>query len=249
MRKYSRRSWTAEEDDYLRQHFVRTPCHTLAAKLDRGTSGIYQRARNLGLSKGLQRINPKEVAKIPKLHAEGLTDQEIADRTGIQRRYVSELRRDKFNLPVNDEAVLIARRRGVKSQLKTLGLDSPAQLRTRAFRLYAIENGWPEDLRPREVQILNVLAVHGPMTREQISAKIGMRGRLSSPANGRLPLYLTGRGRGGSYTAMLTRRGLICYVHQSRPTGRQGHGRVPGLYMLTATAIEMLASRSSKEIA
>lgn len=244
MRKYSRRSWTAAEDDYLRRRFADTACRVLALKLDRGVAGVYSRAHNLGLSKGFPRLDPKLIAKIPKLHAKGLTDQAIADQIGIERRYVSRLRRDKFHLPVNAEAVRDAARRGVQKQLKTLGLSSPTQLRTRAFRLYAAENGWPEDLRPREVQILNALATHGPMTRAQISARIGMRSRLSSPANGRLPLYLTGNGPGGSYTASLLHRGFICYVHRSQKTGRRGHGRMAGLYMLTATALEMIAKRT-----
>lgn len=245
MRKYSRRTWTEAEDDYLRQNFASTHCRVLAAKLNRGVSGVYTRAWNLGLSKGFPRLDPKKIAKIPKLHARGLTDQAISDQIGIERRYVSELRREKFRLPVNAESVRESMRRGVKKQLKTLGLSSPTQLRTRAFRLYAIENGYPEDLRPREVQILNALATHGPMTREQISAVIGMKPRLSSPANGRLPLYMSGNGPGGSYTASLIRHGLICYVHRSQKSGRQGGGRIAGLYMLTATTLEMIANRST----
>lgn len=247
------KQYTEEQKELVRKLY---PTHTAAQIAEkvfgsrRSALAIYRLAQLMGLRKWPQ-MDPEKVAMIPKLHAKGLTDQAISERTGIERRYVSELRRDKFGLPVNVEAVKEAGRRAVKSQMKTLGIDSPTQLRTRAFRLYAIENGWPEDFLPREVQILNALATFGPMTAEQIAEKIGMRADRRNSVHGGKKL-LDGCNRkkangiaAGTYTASLIDRGLIVYILRTKGSMRYG-GRQPGLYTLTAAAIEIINQRLAK---
>lgn len=238
--------WTEAERQILRDNYAKMTGEQLAELTGHSLSSVFQQAAKLGLRKWPS-IDQKKIAMIPKLHAKGLSDREIAERLGIDRRYVNELRVKRFKLTVNEEGSMRGRHLAVKKQLQTLGLDSPTQLRSRAFRLYALENGWPDDFRPREVQILNALATHGPMTAEQIAEKIGMRTDLVNCVHGGKKL-LSGCNRKrpngsayGTYTASLMERGMIVYIHRSSPSGRRGHGRIQGLYMLTAAAIEIIA--------
>jgi transcriptional regulator with XRE-family HTH domain len=166
--------------------------------------------------------------QIRQLHAQGLTDREIGERLGISRSEISRHRRD-LGLPVHWPIIL---RRALQAQLRSMGLRSPGEMRQRAYRRYARDNGWPEDLRYREVQILNALARQGPLTRLQLADAIGMRtDRIGG--NGSAAL-LTDNGRAGTYTASLLRRGLIAWLGR-RP------GPVPGglagVYALTELAL------------
>jgi hypothetical protein len=143
-----------------------------------------------------------------------------------------------------------AKKRAVVNQLKTLGLSSPTELRSRAFRLYAIECGWPEDLRPREVQILNVLAARGvPMTRLEIAQAIGMRtDRTGDRGHGHKTLeLLSGNGPGGTYTASLMRRGLVAKLKRGSVVAGLGKGHSRDLYYLGPEAVRILEARACQQ--
>ena len=131
----------------------------------------------------------------------------------------------------------------MRTQYERLGVANGGELRKRSFAKYACENGWPEDLRPREVQILNVLAARGvPMNRLELSAAIGMRtDRMGG--NGTLAL-LTGNGPGGTYTASLLKRGLLSKVTRGFLVSGLGKGRSRDLYFLGPFALEILQRRA-----
>ena len=95
------------------------------------------------------------------------------------------------------------------------------------FRRFAVENGWPEHLRPREVQILNTLATYGPMSGREISERIGMPVRTNSHT-GSPKICCTSK---SSYLSSLARAGLIVAF------------RRPAIWMLTETAAEMVERR------
>jgi hypothetical protein len=212
----------------------------------RAAKAIWILARAIGLRKW-PCWTPGVIRRVRRLHARGLNDVEIAAEMGLTRNQVHAIRYGRLKLPPNEASILRARRRGVKTQLKTLGLDSPTQLRTRAFRMYAVESGWPEDLRPREVQILNVLAAKGvPMTRRELAAAIGMKSDPADYCRGQRNL-LSGNGPGGTYTASLARRGLVTILARLGPTcGAQGKGagRRISLYMLGPVALQILEEAS-----
>lgn len=230
------RAWTPEEDALLRLFYgdENEPLSEFVAVLKRPLGSIYQHAALLGLRRpGWRRMTAADEAEIRRLHGEGLTDQDIAARLdgGWCRSGVSRARRT-MGLPVNAAAVLEARRRGVRTQHERLGIRHGGDLRRLAFQSYAAENGWPQDLRPRAVQMLNALARHGPLDRPRLAAVIGVPWRGSRKS-------LKGNGPGGSYLAQLLAAGLVVYVHRA-VSGRGKGGRVPGLYLLTAKAISHL---------
>lgn len=244
----SGRPWTPREDALLRQHWGRKGAWAICAMLPahRTLCGVYQRARTLGLDRLTKRHSPAAVEHIRRLHAQGLSDAAIAKRVGIGRRSVCDIRADRLGLPVNAAAILRAKRRAVKTQQKVLNVRSPAELRPLSYQRYAVENGWPEDLRPREVQILNVLAAQGvPMTRLELAKAIGMRtDRIGG--NGSLAL-LTGNGPGGTYTASLMRRGLVATLGHAGPRCKasgKGCGRRLKLYLLGPQALAILQERA-----
>lgn len=100
-------------------------------------------------------------------------------------------------------------------------------MRAAAFRKYAADRGWPADLRPREVQILETLWHLGPQTLPELARRIGCRPNK----RGKL---LHGNGPGGTYTATLLRRGLILAI----PVSRTGNLRRPRFLYSIAPAVE-----------
>ncbi len=246
--------YTDEEKDLVRQLY---PTHTaaqIAAQIaerihgtPRSALSIYRLASTLGLRK-LAGHEAEFVEQVRALHADGLNDFEIAARLGRHRDTVHPIRAKRLKLSPNQEGIDRGHAKAVTAQLKSMGLTSPTQLRTRAYRRYAVENGWPEDFLPREVQILNVLARDGPLTALQITERIGMRVHKNS-VSGKLKL-LSGCNRKkpngvayGTYTASLMARGMICHVDRSQ-SWSIGPPRLPGLYMLTELACQMIEART-----
>lgn len=82
------REYTDEQKDLVRKLY---PTHTAAQIAEkvfgssRSALAIYRLAQMLGLRKW-PTLDPKLVARIPKLHAEGLSDREIGERLGMDRR-------------------------------------------------------------------------------------------------------------------------------------------------------------------
>lgn len=241
----SGRFWTAEEDATLRRL---RPTHTLgqlAAVLGRSYTSVSQRIIKLDLPRYWPSY--KHVyADIRALHAEGLTDADIARRLGIDRRSISGIRQLRLKLPVNVEAVKAAGRRAVESQRRTLGIRHGGDLRRYGYAKFARARGWPDHFPPRAVQILEVLAVAGrPLSRWEIAERIGwnVARSLRDKVHGQRHL-LSAPVAGGSYTAFLLREGLVWYQLQCRSSGRRGIGRPPGLYALSAKALDHFIRRN-----
>lgn len=134
---------------------------------------------------GLPTLDRKDVAArlathddlIRKRISEGWSGSEIAREIGgrVTQREVG-MRRAYLGLPAsgnNDR-----RRRKVaektREQLQRAGLPSLAYLRVEAFKRFAERHGWPEELAPRCVQILELLFDREWMLRRDIAAAIGM---------------------------------------------------------------------------
>lgn len=244
-----RRRWTDAEKQRLREAWGKVPGPELAAELGRSLTGVNQMVSKLrlSLSKHIHWAAPI-VEAVAILHAEGLGDGEIAERMAIVfepgatgYHQVRAIRRDRLGLPTNPESTRRARRRGVESQRRTLGIRHGGDLRRLAFCRFAEANGWPEDLRPREVQILNVLATAGvPMNMLELANRIGMRTDRSDARHTRV--LLTGNGPGGTYTASLVRRGLLTRHANACRSGRTG---CRNLYSLGPAALAILERRAS----
>lgn len=231
------RYYTDEERDLIRELY---DTHTAAQIAERihgkpsAAASIFRMAQKLGLRKAPPRLADELLDQVRNLHAEGKTWSAIAAETGLkydQAKHIGQ----RLGLASNPDPT--RGRRSVSSQMQTLQISSPAELRTLAYRKYARECCWPEDLRPREVQILNVLAEHGPKTGLELAAAIGARTDLINRGNGGGRKWLAGNGPGGTYTATLRRRGLIYYAGRYQAGRGKGKSRLPGVYMLTPHAI------------
>ena len=198
----------------------------------------------LGLPTKVKRYTAEQLESIRRAHADGLTDTDIAKRVGIERRAVT-LQRARMGLGINQEARHRAQLKSVANQKKTLGLNSMGELRTRSYRRFAVENGWPADMRPREVQILNVLSQTPGLTRRQLATVIGMNDRKRSKN-----LLCCKYGR-GSYTANLIHQGYIVGVQRFQPFGTRrngkGNSRLEDVYVLTEKAISMIEARGAAQ--
>lgn len=254
------RRYTDAEKDLVSELYPTHSAAQIAERIHgapRAAKSIFRLAKVLGLRKWPS-WEPEVIARVKELYAEGLSDFQIRERMpGVfapgdkGRDQVKHIRKDRLKLPAIPDPTRGAR--ASRSQLKTLGLKCPADLRTRAYKLYAVENGWPEDFLPREVQILNVLAARGPMTALQIAEAVGMRTDIRNSKMG-YPKLLGSCNRKkpngsayGTYTASLKARGLVCYLRRSRAVkGRRGYPDwLPGLYMLTQQAIDIIERRTN----
>jgi hypothetical protein len=114
-----------------------------------------------------------------------------------------------------------------RRQVAEAGVASLAEVRVLAFRKFAVLSGWPGDLTPRQVLILEALDARGPLTRPEIAEAIGMPWKGSRKS-------LVGNVPGGSYLAHLIRRGLV--TNLGRIVRQSGQGRSIHLYTLAIIA-------------
>lgn len=239
------RCYSQEELALVRELYATHTAAQLAERIHgtpRAAKAIYKLACTLGLTKQPHHA-PELIEQVRQLHGEGLNDFEIARRLGLSREIVHPIRYSRLKLPPNQVSIKAAGRRAVQTQYATLGIKTAGELRALSYRQYAAENGWPEDLRPREVQILNVLADRGvPMTKHELALAIGMP---TDPfVGGKRRILLAGNGPGGTYTASLLRRGFLVRLKRALPVQGQGKGRSRDLYLLGPAALTILEERA-----
>lgn len=136
--------------------------------------------------------------------SEGWSDSEIAAELGVNRRAVG-FRRLVLGIAAsgNNERRRSKVREKTQQQCQRAGVKSLAEVRTQAFSRFATDLGWPSDLRPRCVQILELLYIREIETFEGIARAIGMN------MSRRRQAWLYCNEKGGSYVAVLQRRGLV----------------------------------------
>lgn len=222
--------WSEAEITLLREQYTHRTAADLAAELGRPVTQVNNELHRLGLRKfrrPFQRT-PQAEQRLRDLHAQGWTDSEIANDLDVERHSIHAWRRE-LGLCSNQRSEHARRRVAAKTaeQVRKAGVKNLAELRSRAFRSWARQCGWPEDLRPRAVQILNLLAAHGPMTRRQIADAAGMpwKGPRKS---------LVSNDPEGSYLAHLVARGLV--VNLGRINKGKGIGGSTCVYTLALNA-------------
>jgi hypothetical protein len=231
--------WSAAEDEVLRRDYLRVPTTELARSLDRTPTAVYQRAKKIGLAAGRFEWTEAVDVRFRELYAAGLPDGQIADDLGCIREAVGRRRRS-LGLPVNAAALLEARRRAVRSQLRRLGCATLAELRARRSRAIPKRYGLPEDLQFRHVGIILVLAA-GPKTRRQIVEALGLKWNPRNRGRNNL------KNQNTSYLGELIARDLVVSIRVSHGKGG-GQGCHHSVYSLTPRAMDMLAS-AGKEMA
>jgi hypothetical protein len=181
----SGRPWTKTQLAILRAGYNKKPVEDLARRLGRSIIAVRQSAGVHGVARKRCPTGKRLDAFTRTNHLRGWCDPHIASAwhakfpgTARVDRHTVSFSRRRLGLAVNAQMKCpLCRertRQNTKRQCREAGVSSLAQIRALAFRAYARRHGWPEDLRPRQVQILDALATNGPMTKIQIAQAIGM---------------------------------------------------------------------------
>jgi len=214
------RIWSDAEKQLLRRDYRRRPAAAIAADIGRPVDQVRAAAQRLGLTIPQRIGTPAFEAFLRERSAAGWSDTEIgAAWGGVCRHAVTGLRA-RLGLASNAYSphVRAKIRQATREQCRREGVANLAELKAKRFRQAARRCGWPEDLRPRSVQILNALWDRGPMTRRQIADAIGMRWKGSRAS-------LSSNDPEGSYLAHLQARGLVVRLGrfaQSRSAAGRG---------------------------
>lgn len=224
--KRKRRFWTDAERAIVREHYRAKGAPAVARMLRRTTKAVHQEARTLGLCIPQRFRAPDMVAFVRSKNGAGWSDSEIAEARRCDRHAVSHLRKS-LGLPSNarGERFKAKIRDGTRRQCSEWGVPNLAALRGKVFRDRAREAGWPEDLRLRAVQMLNVLWERGPQTRRQLCDAIGMKWLGSRKS-------LVSNDPGGTYLTYLIKRGLVISLGRIGTVHGKGKGRSVQVYSL-----------------
>lgn len=220
------RPWQKRELAYLVRHYKHKPATKIAAHLKRSVLVVYTKASHLGLSSSRVEVAGKLEGKVFELYELGMTDREIAVELKCNRRTIFRFRRahkltpNTFSRRQRDKI-----RERTAARLRKLGIKNFCDLRWGKYREEARRLGWPDDLKPTALKILNVLYEQGPMTRKQITESLGLRWRGSAKS-------LTSS---GSYLAELMHRGLV--VSLGRCVKGRGSGRSVQLYAVPLAVV------------
>jgi hypothetical protein len=199
--------------------------------IGRTETSVHQLFNRLGLTKKRKKHRGL-IGFIRRHHKFGWSDAEISAEWSKQhpddpltRRHLGDIRREKCGLP--DNALSEHRRQLVakktKEQCRQAGVKNLAEVRRLAYNEFARKHGWPDDLRPRAVQICDLLYERGPHTRSQIAAAVGMPWKGSRKS-------LVSNDPEGSYLAHLQARGLV--VQLPRVVKGRGRGKSVHLYAI-----------------
>jgi len=220
--------WTESDDEYLRAHYGKgMTAKQIGEQLGGSVDRIRSRAWVIGLAGKQADFGPDFEAFVREKNAIGWSDTEIAAAWKCDRHAVN-YRRKRLGLPENAHTTSSEHfrnrvRKKTQEQIEAAGVKSLGEIRAKAYREFAIKSGWPEDLRPRAVQILNTLWKNGPQTRKQLAAAIGMPWKGSRKS-------LHSNDPEGSYLAHLIKRGLV--IALGRIVRGKGRGFSTQLYSI-----------------
>ena len=228
----TRRLWTDRETQYLRAHYGKIPAAAIAERLGRKVRGVWIKARQIGVAKKGNRLSEAGKVRLAEMAREGYCNRCIGRAVELGRQEVRCWRRRLGLPPVGSRGSVascqscVARaRRMTGRQLAAKNLVSLADERNEAWRRYAQRLGWPQNIRHRGVQILELLYQRGPQTRRQIAEALGMPWKGARKS-------LTSNDPEGSYLAHLMARGLVVCLPRRLPQG--GQGKNVSLYLLAA---------------
>lgn len=226
------RFWEPWEDEAMRKWYGKEPIADIMALLDRSTSSIHNRAKNLGIAK--PNVPESEVEKyVLRLHPLGYSDPEIAaemrkDGVMTERHRVSVVRQ-KHGLRSNKASDRQRQKIAEKTleQCREAGVRNLGELRAKRFGEFAVRHGWPDGLSVRETQVCEALWRLGPMNRRNIAKAIGMN--HEGPSRW---LLKCGHRQSTSLTAALLRKGLVVRLPRGERITGKGKGHSRDLYAL-----------------
>jgi len=250
LKTHRKQAWTEAEKAFLRANYGpgKMTARQCAEALGRTLAMVFNRVFILRLNWHHRTvIDAAFLRRVKRLHASGLTDAEIARKVGCERHVLNRVRQ-QLGLAVNAEGVRRIHRANNARQRITLGIKNPVELWLRAHQRYAREHGWPEDLGPRAVQILDALYALGPRTRLQLAVDIGLprarRGELDRISLNQMFMDNGAVGRGAnSYFGTLAAMGLVCVIggvaNPNGPAFGKGSAKKLSIYSLTIKALRM----------
>ena len=176
--------WTGKERQFVRDHWKLRgwTASKIANSLGRPIGQVYAAAVRFGCTSRRKRIALSHYAKrIITLHADGMSCHDIAARLRLTHQTVS-----KWLGKIGLQPYLKPGEHGQEGREKLrklflrtanrLGLDNLVQLRHERCRLEAAKRGWPYELNTlRELQVVELLFGNGPMTRNVLANRIGLK--------------------------------------------------------------------------
>ena len=232
----TRRNLRPREEAFIRAHYHKMPVREIARRLGRKTRTLWNAAKRLGVARAVERMNPARQEILRQQALAGNCNCCIGRAIRMGRQQVRRWRR-QLGLPALETGGSVdscptckeRTRAATRRQLERAGVASLAEVRVQSFRAFARRSGWPADLRPRSVQILNLLASEGPKTKCEIAAAIGLpwEGRASRRV-------LKSNDPEGGYLAHLMKRGLVVCLGRKVQNG--GKGKNTSLYSASLTA-------------
>lgn len=246
VRSLERHKFSREDRELIRSQYGKKTTAELAERIGGSVRQIWTLAKRMGLTKRQFVWTEEAIGTVKSLHAASYSDAEIGDVLKCDRKFVGKMRR-RLGLPRlcgragDDWPARLRERVRAKAaeQCRNAGVANLGELRTLSYKKFAAENGWPSDLRPRAVQILNLLAYRGvPLTRRQICAGIGMRWVGSRKS-------LVSNDKKGTYLQALVDRGLV--VRLDRIAIGNGKGFSVYLYTLGSEALRILQEKANEQ--
>ena len=246
----TRELFTDEQKQVIRSNYQTMPAAEIGKLIGRSTRSVYCAAKNMGLSEPIRPRRPDWKEVVQSMVAQGFSQAEIGKALGMKRESARDILKS-LGLKTNGQKSEHGRKRvaeKTRQQCEKAGASSLTEIQKRAFRQFAIDNGWPEDIRPRAVHILEALCRHGGLTRRQICEEIGMPWKGARKS-------LRSNDPEGSYLANLQARGLV--IRSPRlPPQRSGRRKQVGcgvhLYVLSPLArqikSEFLVSKESPNV-
>jgi len=235
-----RRPWTKRELAFLRKNARQMPTQALAEALQRTPKAVSMKKMGLGLTRPSPRFSDADKQLLRELAAKGWCNRCIGRDIKHHRKEVRKWRirlglppitvRGMTDCPVCKERT----RKTTQEQCRKAGVKSLAEIKQLVVAKFATDHGWPADLPPRCVQILELLAFHGAMQRRELWEAMGRTWVRSRKAfSGRVGLL------GGNYLTHLMRKGLVASLGRPVKSVPVRRGGSVALYTLTSLAIEM----------
>lgn len=207
-RARSYRPYTARERAFIRANWKKLGAKEVAAQLGRGVHDLYAAARRFGAAE--PRRSPRTTARIrermTRLHAQGLSDREIARRIGFGHGTVIRWLR-RLGLPSNcrakntdafPERFRQKQREVAIRRAEEEGADFAYGFMASRLegRIEAVRMGWPQAETLFEARILECLYRHGDSTTAQLVADLAADFGLDPSASwtGRVVRVLKKRG-------------------------------------------------------
>ena len=139
------RPWTSKEDAIIRRHYKKKSVAWIAQRVDRTDRSVYQRAKTLGLcdQRNQSEINDRK-SQIVLLLSQGLSDSEVANQVGMDRRALTEMR-NRMGIEANGRNHRYRQRVSQKTreQCRRAGVANLAAIRAKRFRQFVDTLGWP----------------------------------------------------------------------------------------------------------